>query len=223
MPIFRSKNEHFFKQWSPEMAYVLGFFCADGCIFTNPRGSCYLAFYSTDREILEKIKRVMGVSHVIGTRSIRPGMKKVSYCLQIGSRGMYEDLRQLGLTENKSCSIELPAVPEQYLPDFVRGYFDGDGNVTVSTYYRKDRESHVGRTMLTGFTSGSRKFLQRLRVLLTKVAGLGLGTLYFASRGHRLCYSVRDSRKLYEFMYNNQASNSFLTRKQQKFLTYKSV
>ncbi len=32
MPIYKTKNEAFFKKWTPEMAYVLGFFTADGTI-----------------------------------------------------------------------------------------------------------------------------------------------------------------------------------------------
>jgi hypothetical protein len=51
-------NVDFFKKWSTEMAYVLGYFAADGCMFINPRGSKYVSFTSTDREILEKVKRL---------------------------------------------------------------------------------------------------------------------------------------------------------------------
>src|SRR3989338_4819696 len=37
-------NVGFFKKWSSEMAYVLGFFAADGCMYINPRGSRYFCF-----------------------------------------------------------------------------------------------------------------------------------------------------------------------------------
>ena len=50
-------NEDFFKVWSPEMAYVLGFFCADGAMTINPRGSKYIDFCITDGDLLLKIKR----------------------------------------------------------------------------------------------------------------------------------------------------------------------
>ena len=56
MPIFKRKNEDFFKKWTPEMAYVLGFFTADGNMIKNKRGSHFIEFYSTDRDIIEKIK-----------------------------------------------------------------------------------------------------------------------------------------------------------------------
>ncbi len=40
----------------PKMAYVLGFFVADGNLTINPRGSRYIEFSSCDKEIIEKRK-----------------------------------------------------------------------------------------------------------------------------------------------------------------------
>jgi hypothetical protein len=48
MPIYRAKNENFFKKWSPEMAYVLGFFTADGNMLKNKRGAHFIEFNTTD-------------------------------------------------------------------------------------------------------------------------------------------------------------------------------
>ncbi len=50
-------NIDFFKKWSLEMAYILGYFAADGSMYANPRGSKYITFSSIDREILEKVKQ----------------------------------------------------------------------------------------------------------------------------------------------------------------------
>ncbi|MBU4457468.1 MAG: LAGLIDADG family homing endonuclease, partial [Candidatus Omnitrophica bacterium] len=41
------------------MAYILGFFAADGEMFINSEGSRYLQFTSTDYEILEKIRNLL--------------------------------------------------------------------------------------------------------------------------------------------------------------------
>jgi hypothetical protein len=48
MSIYRAKNENFFKKWSPEMAYVLGFFTADGNMLKNKRGAHFIEFNTTD-------------------------------------------------------------------------------------------------------------------------------------------------------------------------------
>ncbi|MBI3260804.1 hypothetical protein HYZ64_00320 [Candidatus Berkelbacteria bacterium] len=49
-------NINFFKHWSRDMAYVLGFLMADGYVFKNPRGSCYFCFISTDKGLIEKVR-----------------------------------------------------------------------------------------------------------------------------------------------------------------------
>lgn len=199
------------------MAYVLGFFIADGCMFSNKRGSKYVAFYSNDLDILEKIKTVIGVANRIGKRAIRKRMKRPGYVLQIGSRTMFDDLLKLGITPNKSRTVLFPKIPLQFLAHFTRGYFDGDGNVSISAYKRRDRPGKLNRTILSGFTSGSKDFLVGLRERLTRFAHIGSGTLYFANRAHRLYYSVNDSKKLYRFMYPLPLQSLFLDRKKTVF------
>lgn len=220
MPIFKRKSKNFFMKWSSKMAYVLGFFYADGSMFINPRGSHYVAFYSADKDILRKIRYSMGSQHHIGDRGIRSGMIKRSYVLQIGSKSMFQNLERFGLTPNKSKQLLMPKIPITYFRDFVRGYFDGDGNVTISVYSRKDRGGRAARVILAGFTSGSKKFLLQLRSHLQRYASLGKGTLYFANRGHRLYYSVHDSQKLYAFMYGGLKNKLFLLRKKKVFEKY---
>ncbi|PIP28260.1 MAG: hypothetical protein COX29_02045 [Candidatus Moranbacteria bacterium CG23_combo_of_CG06-09_8_20_14_all_35_22] len=68
MPIHKTKNENFFKKWSPEMAYVLGFFAADGCMIKNNRGAYFIEFQITDKDILLKIKKLLGSNHKITER-----------------------------------------------------------------------------------------------------------------------------------------------------------
>jgi len=40
------------------MAYVLGFFTADGSMIRNKRGTCFIELEITDKELLEKIKHI---------------------------------------------------------------------------------------------------------------------------------------------------------------------
>ena len=201
------------------MAYVLGFFVADGNLALNPRGSRYISFTSCDRDLLYKIRSLLQSNHKIASRR-RNENNKLAYCLQIGSKIIFNDLLKLGLKPNKSKVLKFPSIRKKYLSNFVRGFFDGDGNVTISEYHRSDRKSHRGRTILSGFISGSKKFLNDLREHLQKYASLGDGTLYFSNGGYRLFYSVNDSRKLYNFMYNNLSNNLFLERKKKIFESY---
>ena len=61
-------NSDFFKFWTPNMAYVLGFIAADGSLEDTSylRGK-YLRICSSDIEIIEKIKVAMASEHKIVT------------------------------------------------------------------------------------------------------------------------------------------------------------
>lgn len=193
MPIFKRKNEDFFKKWTPEMAYVLGFFTADGNMIKNKRGACFIEFYGTDRDIIEKIKILLNSNHKIGVRHMEKINEnwKTAYRLQIGSKIIFGDLLKLGLTPNKSLTLKIPTVPKEFFSHFVRGYFDGDGHVSASEYQKKDRKNK-SRVIITGFTSGSKQFLEELKQALDKYKIIKGGTL-FCSQGYRLCFSAKNS------------------------------
>ena len=207
-------NEEFFKKWSPEMAYVLGYFTADGCMFINPRGSRYVLFTSTDRELIYKIRILLESKHKIGIQKNKNPNWKDKYTLQIGSKRMFQDLLELNLTPNKSKTIRLPKVPKKYFNHFVRGYFDGDGCVFFNKYQRKTRKSPTYITITT-LTSGNKQFLRHIFKSLQKYAYTKGGKIYPKSKnsGFELRFALNDSLKLYEFMYKSVPSNQFLERK----------
>jgi len=218
-------NEDFFRSWSPEMAYILGYFTADGCMFINPRGSCYIGFYSTDYELLSKVREILNSKHKIASWLSKNPKRKTRYQIQIGSKKMYQDLIDIGLMPNKSKVLKLPKIPKTYFRHFTRGYFDGDGCVFFNKYQRKTRKSPV-YVIMTMLTAGNRRFLKDIFGTLQKYAYLKGGTLYQKKRGFELRFSTRDTLRLYEFMYKNVPNSQFLERKYnifQKILTYKGT
>lgn len=158
----------------------------------------FISISTADKELLVAITEVMELSHKISERKSEIGSV---YRIQIGSREMFEDLGLLGLTPDKSRRMDLPVVPPEYLGDFIRGYFDGDGNVWVG--YGNKKRNKPTLNMLTAFTCASKVFLESLFVVLS---GLGLeGGSVFKVRGlncGRLQYSTLDSLKIYKIMYN---------------------
>lgn len=215
--MYRAVNKDFFKKWTPEMAYVVGFFAADGYITVNRRGGQFWCIQITDKELLENIRRTIESHHKIGSRK-RFGNAKTSYSIQIGSIEMCNDLRALGFTERKTKNLSVKKVPKKYFSHFIRGYFDGDGNVWIG-YVHKERKTKL-RTIRTVFTSCSLIFLQMIREKLESF-GIYKGVL---SKGngnyYRLTYSVNNSLKLSDFMYNHTVSalgGLFLERKRKKF------
>ena len=224
MPIYKKINKDFFKMWSREMAYVLGFFAADGYMTHNKRGAHFWSIQITDGELLNKIKSVIQAEHVISIRKPPNKKHKTIYRLQIGSREMCEDLNRLGFKERKTKSLAVPNIPQKYFSDFIRGYFDGDGNVWVG-YVHKDRARQLF-VIRTVFTSCSGGFLKTLKVKLENL-GIAGGIIRLEGNYCRLTYSVVGSLKLYKFMYNlddKVASGLYLERKKrvfQKYETYK--
>jgi len=168
-------DKDFFKSWSAAMAYSLGFLYADGNIVKNKLGGHYISVYSADRIILQSLKNSWQSTHKLSVRCTLSG--KV-YRLQ-----------------------ELPVIPKEFLGDFIRGYFDGDGNVWVGKIH-KDRKMAT-LTIQVAFTCGSYDFLVSLRDVLHE-NGLQGGSVFRLKQGEygRLIFSVRDALKLYEIMYN---------------------
>ena len=216
--IARKANLRFFNRWSPAMAYVLGYFAADGTMVEHKNGGHYIEFHSTDRCLIESTRSALESNHSIGVRRPKKGNtnQKISYRLQIGSKEMFADLLDLGLIQNKSNVLALPDVPKKYFADFVRGYFDGDGCIYFKQLKFVDRK-RPRWIVLSLFTSGSRQFLLNLHDAL-KPYGVEGGSLKNKQRGFELMFSRRDSLALYRLMYNTASDTGlYLPRKYRLF------
>ncbi len=213
MPIYKKVNKNFFKKWTPEMAYVLGFFAADGYITINKRGASFWSIQITDKDLIYKIRECIGSEHKIGER-IGKGNHKNLYRLQIGSFEMCEDLEKLGYRENKTKSLSIPNIPSKYFSDFVRGYFDGDGNVWVG-YLHKDRLK-PDLVIFSAFTSCSLDFLISLKNRLNNIGLVGGSIIKNKDNYCRFSFSTKNTLKLFNFMYNSidlKKDGLFLKRK----------
>ncbi|RNA70605.1 hypothetical protein EBO34_05460 [Alteribacter keqinensis] len=141
-------NEDYFKTWSPTMAYVLGFFAADGCISGQTQT---VSFAQNEIEILEVILDELGSNHRI-VKNDETGVN----ILNIHSKIMKDDLMNThGMFPAKSNSIAFPFVPDEYLSHYMRGYFDGDGSINKQKCY-------------VTFVGGSNKYMKTLEKLLIK-------------------------------------------------------
>ena len=176
------------------MAYVLGFFAADGCLTINPRGARYLEFSNTDRDVLVKIRAAMGSRHKI-SRRVRPQANwQDSWRIQIGSAAMFQDVQRLGFTIAKSQRIQLPRIPPPYFADFVRGFFDGDGSVAL---VRQGKRYAV----LLRFICADIRFLQQLaRAIQQQVRTRGQ-SIFYQSGAHVLAYATYDSLRIIRYLY----------------------
>ena len=193
------------------MAYVLGFFAADGAMIQNNRGAHFIEFHNTDKSILLKIRSVLGSNHTLGVREARNKKWQTRYRLQLGSKTMFDDLSRFGFAQNKSKTMKLPNIPLAYTSHYVRGYFDGDGNVYFKRHFVKARLKRRW-VFSSRFTSGSLEYLEALHKILA-LYNLNGGFIQKKNRGHELVFSHKDSLALFRLMYNNASGSLFLKRK----------
>ena len=152
-----AREVDFFRIWSPEMAYVLGYWWADGCMrIKNNTGAHEIRIASNDLDHLENIARIIGenyyMEHMRGTRTY-----VLSYC----SKSMYHDILAWGGTPRKSTTIGFPTVPQTCLPHFIRGVIDGDGTLIWN-----------GSRPVIQIYSGSRKLLEDLGSAIENTTGI---------------------------------------------------
>lgn len=130
-------NEDYFKIWSNNMAYILGFFVADGLV---DKDNQLISIAQKEKEILEKIKIELG-----SDQPLKQNKNTGVFMLNLNSKIMKNDIINLhGIMPNKSLDVKFPYVPEEYLSHFIRGYFDGDGYVN----YEKHVVNFVGGSII---------------------------------------------------------------------------
>lgn len=119
-------DESYFKKWSANMGYLLGFILADGCIiqgtYKGYSDSLRFGVQSRDRDVLEKIKSELKSEHRLSQNK-----NAVHFC--IASQEIVNDLKRLGIIYRKSLKEIVPKVPPKYVKDFIRGVVDGDGSL----------------------------------------------------------------------------------------------
>lgn len=191
-------NEHFFDSWNADMAYILGLWFADGYMRIQCGGH-YISFASIDKEHLENIKNIMGITNKTGiVNRNHNGNSHTCYYFSIGNKHIYKRILELGGSPNKSLKILLPDnLPDKYFFDFLRGYFDGDGHVMLGY---KDY-------LTLQFTSGSEKFLYQLANRIKSQIGIDASNVIPDKRennhSHFMLYSGVKAIKIVEKMYRH--------------------
>lgn len=200
-------NDDYFKTWSHNMAYILGFWFADGCMTSRHSGRAKIftiSQHKSDKYLLESILEEMDSDNIL-TES------RNLYTFVISSETICDDITKLGGKERKSLDVKFPNVPDEYLSDFVRGYFDGDGSI----YYCKQNKSYISE-----FTSGSNDFMKGLYCVLRKnIPNLGGGLYTMSPKEYSLRFSKNDTIRLKKFMYKIPLNGKLvLKRKYDLFL-----
>jgi hypothetical protein len=210
-------NQNFFGKWSPDIAYVLGFWFADGNMSSaKGRYNFSICQNKKDKYLLKKILRKMGSNHLLyfpkGYKSSNKLKRRTDCFFSISSKIIYNDILRIGGVPKKSLIIDFPKIPKEYMSDFIRGNFDGDGSISLNSKYSAG----------CYFCSGSKKFLEKLQKNLYDIWGINSGLSVDSRLSGKSCYrlslGIEDIVKLYKIMYFSHKHNSlFLKRKHDKF------
>ena len=204
---------------TPEAAYILGFYIADGCLNGN---KFVITLNEKDKEILEKIRDYMSpITKLIYKKETVNKQGIVShpmYSFAFSCKEIVNKLEELGLGKNKtylSKSIK-NIVPKELMWDFIRGYWDGDGCISSSNVSKTAKETSYNYINM-GFTIISKDpdILNEMNEFFIEE---GINThVYPDNKGNYLVgtHSKPEIEKIYNKLYTS--SNLFMERKRTKF------
>lgn len=209
--MYKFKSERFFENVDSESkAYFLGLITADGSL-NDKLKTLQLSLVEDDKHLLEEFVGLIYENRNLRKVDLynkRDPNHKIQYQATVTSKLFYEDLKSYGLIQNKSNishTIDLKRIPDKFIKDFIRGYFDGDGCV----YLDKNKSLHISFT-------GNTSFLQQVRDVLSQLDGIGTQPIYYRRKENKINCTVAiggnsQARILYNYMYND--ANLYSIRK----------
>ncbi len=155
---------YFDKIDTPNKAYIMGLFYADGCNKTS-KHQVDISLQEEDRHILEEIKQEMKTNRPLSFKNYHdknPNHKN-QYKLSITNKHISETLYSLGMVDAKSLVLEFPEwLSEDLYSHFIRGYFDGDGCLYLGGDRGNPEVSIVSTIM----------FIEKIQEILDKQMGV---------------------------------------------------
>ena len=202
-------NENYFEIIDDEhKAYWLGFIMADGCVYKGSDSHSLrlqINLQTGDKVMLELLQKSIESDYKIQDKVLN-GKYNVSI-LKINSTKMCKDLMSHGVMPRKSLVCSFPTtVPQHLTHHFIRGYFDGDGCISI---YDKGE----GRQGHTFSIVGGQQMLEKLQQHLP-----GTYLYRLKNREHIVTLetgSIENIKKIFAYLYEN--ATLFLHRKYENF------
>jgi len=191
-------------------SYWLGFLYADGGVYKskdNKTNTTTIKLSSKDIDHLEQFKKDFNLPHIIKIQK-EHSFNKIyeSAIIRITSKDMVNDLIKHGCIPNKTSTLQFPQIDEKLISHFIRGYFDGDGSVSI-----------VKKTNNKEFNIlGNYDFLNDIQKILINKCNLNKTKIKKKNKIYSLNYGGNvNAEKFKNFIYKN--SSTHLERKKNKF------
>lgn len=202
-------NQYFFETIdTEEQAYFLGIMYSDGSVSDD-----FFYLKLTDEDVVQKFKKALQFEGPIEYKHYKEKNYKDTYKLAVNCKKMVKDLIQLGCVKNKTKVIELPNIRKDLIRHFIRGFFDGDGCLSLNNNVYHCRFD---------ITCASEKFLKQIRPIITEQA-LTNGNLCKESKYEvwHLRYSGQQVKQILDWLYTD--STVYMERKYNKYLLLSSL
>ncbi len=202
-------------RWSRNLAYIVGLITTDGSLSSDAR---HIDFTSKDLEQVQTFIEILEINNKIGLKSREAKAEKIYYHVQFGNVKFYKFLQEIGLTPNKSLTLDSLKIPDKFFPDFLRGYLDGDGNISIVNHPESKHKQ-----LRLRLTSASLNHLIWLKESIQRIYSIQGGFIYKSPKGvGSLIYAKADSIKLLEYIYPNDVKY-FLKRKFEYYQKFAQV
>jgi len=215
-------NENYFETINTkDKAYFLGLLYADGNIYkTLPtlkhkkvRKRLQIFLNAEDKYILELFSNYLDYKGKLYK-------DRKGYRFLIHNDKIVSDLENLGICERKSLILKFPTeeqVPSHLIHHFIRGYFDGDGCISIDNRCKNLRAT-------VNFTGTSQFLLKISEFFIAK--NIKASKFYIryknmpTSAGTINFYlSKNKNTEIYKYIYEDK-SDLFMSRKHDKFLNF---
>lgn len=203
-------NENYFNIIDSERkAYFLGLIWADGSILKS-KGTLSIHLQKEDEYLLEEMRNDICPTKPLKYYQPKNPKWKERAILTIHSYPLINSLINIGCIPNKRQGVKFPnCIPNNLLPHFIRGYFDGDGSITIF--------NQISKRMTVYFT-GALEFITELKNQLS-LLNIDLNKITFDGRNN-VTVSISTSKKtklntLFDILYND--STLFMKRKKEKY------
>lgn len=202
-------NDNYFDTQSHNMAYILGLFAADGNV-SSKENRLDLELSSADIEILEKIRNELKSERPIKVYTCSSGYTKNK--LLFWSKKIKDIFYEYGIVPNKTYSKDFHfpyKLSKEYVIDYIRGFFDGDGSITKTSGLSFELNS-----VNYQFLKDIKDFLKSYYNIETQISTCGM-------KGRNLelyrlyCYNDK-ARAIFNILYTQ--NSLFLQRKYNKWI-----
>ena len=192
-----------------EKAYWLGFIYADGFIESKRKHGeqkVGITLSVKDKNHLEKFKAsIQATNPILDYTGGGFDPEAVFSKILLTSQKTVDDLKRHGVIENKTFILTFPDLEKELVPHFIRGYFDGDG--TISIYEDAFKFGFSGNLE---FLTSVKNFFPESKAQIEKDKNI-------------YCFRIGGTKKAFKMLHTiYEDANIFLDRKHQLYqLAYK--